>query len=226
MHMTSSWKHSTFFFLSLTAVFSLVGWIDSPSPSSSSCPAEMVPTGTGACIDRNEWRDSKTGKPLIGMSGLPEVETKEDVSLDTFCRSVGKRVCTRKEWMRACSGGERYPYGNEYEPGACNDSRWWKTVDETRVAHRDPKELERLDGSEPPGSRPECRSPSGAMDMVGNAEEWVLCPEGKFGWCLVGGYWASRGSKSCESAILTHSPRWHYYQTSGRCCTSGSKENQ
>ena len=180
----------------------------------------MVPTGMGTCIDVHEWQNPKTGRPLIGASALPELEEDSiDESADTLCRSAGKRTCTRDEWVSACSAGEKFPYGSKYVPGECNDDKWWKTVDETKVARRDPKELSRLDGSEPSGSHPECESPSGAMDMVGNVEEWVRCPEGKFGWCLVGGYWASHGSKSCDSAIVIHAPRWHYYQTGFRCCS-------
>jgi len=178
----------------------------------------MAPTGVGTCIDRREWT-REDGHPLVGASALPEPEAAADVSADTLCRAAGKRVCEREEWMSACSHGERYPYGAKYEPGRCNDSKWWKTVDEAKVAHRDPKELARLDGSEPPGSRDGCESPAGVFDMVGNVEEWVRCREGRFGWCLVGGYWASQGSRTCESAILTHAPRWHYYQTGFRCCT-------
>lgn len=182
------------------------------------CPAGMTPTGVHTCIDVKEWA-GPSGKPLLGVSGLPEPDAKEDVSLDTLCRSVGKRVCEREEWVSACAHGEKFPYGDKYVPGACNDGRAWKQVDEAKVAHRDPKELARLDGSEPGGSRPECRSPSGAFDMVGNVEEWVRCREGEYGWCLVGGYWASQGARTCASAIIKHAPRWHYYQSGGRCCS-------
>lgn len=188
------------------------------------CPLDMVSTGVGTCIDRLEWR-RPDGRPLVGASGLPEPDAREDLSADTACRSIGKRVCEREEWAAACSAGEKYPYGERYTPGVCNDARRWKTVDEARVAHRDPRELDRLDGSDLAGSHPECRSPSGAMDMVGNVEEWVRCREGKYGWCLVGGYWASRGARSCASAILTHAPRWHYYQTGFRCCSDEAQEN-
>ena len=201
------------FFLSIFSML-LLG-----SSSSGGCPPGMAPTGMHTCIDQREW-PGPHGHPLVGASALPEPDAKEDVSADTLCRSVGKRVCERDEWVSACSHGERYPYGDRYEPGACNDTRWWKTVDEAKVAHRDPHELARLDGTEPSGAHPECRSPSGALDMVGNVEEWVRCPEGQFGWCLVGGYWASHGSRSCESAIVKHAPRWHYYQTGFRCCSS------
>lgn len=182
-----------------------------------SCPPDMVSTGVGTCIDRTEWR-RPDGKPLIGASALPELEEgAPDVSADTLCRSVGKRTCERREWRSACSRGTRFPYGDKYEPGVCNDNKPWKgPIDEAKVAHRDPKELARLDGSEPPGA---CPSPSGAVDMVGNVEEWVRCREGRFGWCLVGGYWASNGLRSCDSAIIVHAPRWHFTSTGMRCCT-------
>lgn len=196
-----------------TALLLLVG-----ASSPQSCREGMVPTGKNTCIDRREWQNKKTGRPLIGASALPELEY-EDVSAETLCASVRKRICYHEEWVSACSRGERFPYGDEYTPGECNDAKWWKTVDETKVARRDPKELARLDGTEPSGSRPECRSPSGAMDMVGNVEEWVRCDGTKFGYCLVGGYWTSRGSRSCDSAITSHAPRWHYYQTGFRCCS-------
>jgi formylglycine-generating enzyme required for sulfatase activity len=185
----------------------------------SRCPPDMVPTGTGTCIDRREWPSGEDHRPLVGASGLPEPELPVDESADTLCRSAGKRVCERDEWMSACSRGEKYPYGDRYAPGSCNDARSWKDVDEAKVAHRDRREIERLNGSEPSGARAECRSPSGAFDMVGNVEEWVRCREGTFGWCLVGGYWASQGAKTCSSAILKHAPRWHYYQTGFRCCS-------
>ena len=201
-------------FLALFALFLVAG------SSAPGCPQDMVPTSpaSGICIDRSEWT-LPNGRPLVGASALPEPDAKVDLSADTLCRSVGKRVCEREEWVLACSRGDRFPYGNKYEPGACNDGKWWKSVDEAKVAHLDRKELARLDGSEPPGSRKDCQSPAGALDMVGNVEEWVRCREGRFGWCLVGGYWASQGSRTCESGILIHAPRWHYYQTGFRCCT-------
>lgn len=198
----------------LLSIMVLVTGASSPR----SCPKDMVPTGVNTCIDRREWQNPSTGKPLIGASALPELEYA-DISATTLCASVGKRVCERDEWVNACSRGEKYPYGDKWSPGECNDDKWWKTVDEAKVARRDPKELARLDGTEPSGSHPECESPSGAMDMVGNVEEWVRCPGTKYGYCLVGGYWASRGSKACDSAIVTHAPRWHYYETGFRCCT-------
>jgi formylglycine-generating enzyme required for sulfatase activity len=208
-------------------LFGGVSFLGSLLGGDPSCPSRMVPTGQGTCIDQFEWPGDGR-KPVLGASALPETEAPRGVDADTVCRSVGKRVCEREEWVSACLGPDAtpFPYGGHYEAKACNDARWWKTVDEVKIARRDKQELARLDGSEPGGSRPECRSPTGAFDMVGNVEEWVRCSEGEYGWCLVGGYWASRGSRSCKSAITKHAPRWHYYQTGFRCCSAEKGERE
>src|SRR5262245_30009021 len=38
------------------------------------------------------------------------------------CRAAGKRLCTLAEWTFACRGerSRRFPYGDDYEDGACN----------------------------------------------------------------------------------------------------------
>lgn len=209
-----------------TILLTFAGLAALGSTSAHSCPTDMAPTGGGTCIDRHEW-SRPDGRPLVGASALPEPDMP-DLSADTLCRSAGKRVCEREEWQRACSERVRFPYGEQHEPGRCNDEKQWKSVDEAKVAHRDRAEFARLDGSEKVGSRDGCASPSGAFDMIGNVEEWVRCREGRFGWCLVGGYWASRGSRTCESAVLIHAPRWHYYQTGFRCCSEmvGGKDQR
>src|SRR5207247_6504937 len=43
------------------------------------------------------------------------------------CRASGKRLCTFDEWTAACRGrpdhDNLYPYGDTYEPGACNEGK-------------------------------------------------------------------------------------------------------
>lgn len=188
------------------------------------CPDDMVVARPGVCIDRYEWPNKKGEKPRLVQSGtqqtLGPIENAED-----FCAYYQKRTCTRKDWVAACRGpeGSKFPYGNTYVPGKCNVEKQWRSVNPVKVAQRSPKELARLDQSEPAGSRESCVSPSGAADMVGNAEEWVRCDKGQEDhlgfsrWCLVGGYWADPRS-SCTYVITTHIPEWYYYQTGFRCC--------
>lgn len=75
------------------------------------------------------------------------------------CASRNKRLCTSVEWVRACSGPEKYayPYGNEYDPSRCN------TIDNPRSR-----------GIAPAGSYPLCVNGYGLYDMSGNVAEWTV----------------------------------------------------
>lgn len=189
------------------------------------CPTDMVQTGVGTCIDRYEYPNVKGQKPAVGLSGLPEHrDDRAGIVMDitTLCEAQGKRVCTRSEWVAACKGkhGARYPWGNtKPTPGAheCNTDKLWRHPNEKKIAERDEAEMRKLDQSEPVGNRPMCVSASGAHDMIGNVEEWVTCPGvGTHGWCLQSRHWAAL--VTCDYSVTVHHPRWHYYETGGRCC--------
>lgn len=197
------------------------------------CPVGTVPVDAAVCIDRYEWPNVHGERPLIGASAEPEerdVERGETWDAVALCASVGKRVCTLREWVGACrgDGGARYPWGDRlprFTPGEralpCNADRRHRGVrSEVAIYRRDPVEFARLDQREPSGAR-DCVSASGAVDMVGNVEEWVRCPGvGRYGWCLMGRFWAE--PRSCEYAVTVHAPRWHYYNTGFRCCLDRS----
>jgi hypothetical protein len=184
---------------------------------SKSCPPDMVVAAPGVCIDKYEWPNMKGEHPEIAQSAVVEV-VGEIHDADTICALNGRRTCEYSEWVAACLGpnGSRYPYGDKFVPGACNNDKLWRDVDFERVYHREDKELSRLNQSSASGAYDNCKSASGAYDMVGNAEEWVRCDQGKFGWCLVGGFWAN--AQSCYYAVGVHAPNWHYYETGFRCC--------
>lgn len=188
-----------------------------------SCPASMVIAKEGVCIDRYEWPNKAGVKPLTYASGVEEPDDREVTDAATLCATVGKRVCLKSEWQAAC-GPDKYPYGDTFDPEACNTEKLFRKVDEAKVAKHDKHELARLDQSAPSGSYAKCRSPSGAYDMVGNGEEWVLCAEGTFGWCLMGRYWGQRGS--CKFVVTKHAPRWHFYESSVRCCSDMSSTSR
>ncbi len=97
------------------------------------------------CIDRFEY----PGRNQTPMNNATWFEAKSE------CQSNGKRLCELDEWRRSC--GVKYPYGREWDPSKCN------TQDEAGF----PRTLA------PSGEFQECRSWTGAYDMVGNVLEWV-----------------------------------------------------
>jgi hypothetical protein len=193
------------------------------------CPADMVDTGAGTCIDEYEWPNQRGAKPLLGISGVQEPWDDADEVMDAerLCASVGKRVCELEEWRSACRGKNDapYPFGTKLpkierrEDAPCNYAQFYREVNEMKVWERDPKHMAYLDQSWPSGSHESCRSASGAYDMIGNGEEWVRCPgKNEHGWCLVSRYWAH--AVTCDDVITGHSPKWHYYTTTVRCCVN------
>jgi len=95
--------------------------------------------------------------------GSPAICTTWDQA-GAFCAWEGKRLCTEAEWEKSARGldGRTYPWGDAPAPsctqavmydgtaGACGTGAVW-----------------------PVGSKPAGASPCGAVDMMGNAWEWV-----------------------------------------------------
>ncbi|WP_437576337.1 SUMF1/EgtB/PvdO family nonheme iron enzyme [Sorangium sp. So ce887] len=166
------------------------------------CPADMALVG-GFCIDRYEahlvtdaggelavhphFKRPEAGVRYVARSeaGVFPQAYISRVEATAACAAAGKRLCTRREWQRACRGNgvHRYPYGPHGERERCN----------TGKRHL----LRELFGDHPPGgwsyerhfNSPEldqkpgflarsgdhagCASELGVHDMVGNLHEWV-----------------------------------------------------
>ncbi len=108
---------------------------------------------------------------------LPWEPTGDQIA--TACEAAGKRLCSEQELTDACTGsaGNRFPYGNEYISGTCND--------------------ESGDGAvAPTGSFPDCVDASGQIfDLIGNVADGFGYDSGA-GWVAEGyahggGYLAS-----------------------------------
>jgi hypothetical protein len=143
------------------------------------------------------------------------------------CRAAGKRLCTHAEWTVACRGerNRRFPYGDEYQDGACNVFREAHPASvlhgDASIHHLDPR-LNLVRGPRGPllrrtGESPRCRSEwatDGVFDMVGNLDEWVEDPEGTF----VGGFYARGTRDGCDAKIESHPFDYFDYSLGVRCC--------
>jgi formylglycine-generating enzyme required for sulfatase activity len=100
------------------------------------------------CVDRYEY----PGKGRAPMTGITYKQAQ------ALCGARSLRLCTDREWERACKGprGYRYPYGSKFNADRC--------VTEDR--QETPRALQSG------GSFKRCKSGYGVYDMSGNAAEW------------------------------------------------------
>jgi toxoflavin biosynthesis protein ToxD len=171
------------------------------------------------------------GTPPEGRGNHPVVRIDHDEA-EAYTRwlsaETGRdyRLPTEAEWEKAARGtdGRVYPWGNYFDPSRCNTlegntfSLLYErarplygvvmrvgsfVVDRGLIGDR----FDRLVGTTPVGVHPDGASPYGALDMAGNAEEWVadrfaLYPGYPFGdsydwsaegWVCRGGAWNRPG---------------------------------
>ncbi|MEZ4470060.1 MAG: SUMF1/EgtB/PvdO family nonheme iron enzyme [bacterium] len=109
----------------------------------------LARAGNAFCIDAYEY-PGKGQRPRTSVT---------HTAASGLCKAAGKRLCSDREWLRACvgRGGAAYPYGKEFDGRLCNTED--DDGDERSVATG--------------GSFPKCRSAVGAYDMSGNVAEWT-----------------------------------------------------
>lgn len=167
---------------------------------------------------------SARSQPGVVPSGYLNGRVAEEA-----CRNAGKRLCRLDEWQTACRGqnGRKFPYGDEYQSGACNVARDAHPArllhGNASINHLDPRLNLVEHGTEPllrkTGATPSCRSEWGEdalFDMVGNLDEWVEDSDGTF----AGGFYSRGTHDGCDAAITSHDFAYFDYSLGTRCCLS------
>jgi formylglycine-generating enzyme len=171
------------------------------------------------CIDELEYPNVRGEKPPVMVSFF---------DAEKSCNEAGKRLCRESEWVAACEGPDETPFpgGWRRDSEKCNIDNKWVDPSLTRVYSKDPDvqraELQRLDRSLPGGSKPECKSGFGVLDLTGNVDEWVRADEertnrrSRFA-ALKGGAWG-HVRNACRPVTTSHPPDFKYYFIGFRCC--------
>jgi formylglycine-generating enzyme required for sulfatase activity len=175
------------------------------------------------------WQLNEDVEPAaVAIAGALPNGYLSGYSAERACANAGKRLCSELEWVMACRGEDDlpYPYGPEYEPGACNVMRRSHPAallhDNASIGHLDPR-LNLTDDDEGPllrrtGASARCQSRWGddaIYDMVGNLDEWIADDAGTF----LGGFFSRQTNKGCESRIATHPYGYFDYSLGTRCCS-------
>ena len=204
------------------------------------CPHDMVLV-EDFCVDRYEAPNRADELPFV-MFTFDEAES--------WCAARGKRLCFDDEWTRACEGtaGNAYPYGQDHQPGVCNDEEIWRLYDQSKLnswpinlATDGIETLEALLAAAAAKSAPAaaaadhvsflyqgeragenvgCASDDAVLDLVGNVEEWTRRRDGGAGADFSG---SLKGrywaeSRTCQSAVTTHGNAFRFYEIGFRCC--------
>lgn len=153
---------------------------------------------------------------------------------DAACKRSGKHLCTTQEWQDACMGTKRpyriYPYGMQYEKGACNVERplhpVMRVFGEKRrdsVSMNDPRLNQTPESVAKTGEFSQCVTPEGVYDLQGNLLEWT---QGDKKALLMGGHYveAKLHGKGCRYVTAGHGPEYHDYTTGFRCCKAPDRE--
>jgi len=119
-------------------------------------------------VDGANWRHPE-GPGSTTVDGQPVVQLNY-TDAQAYCAWVGGRVPTEAEWEKAARGpgGEIYPWGNAWDGSRLNYCDALCPVSPRDSAYDDGS-----GGLAPVGSYPDGASPYGALDMMGNAWEWV-----------------------------------------------------
>jgi hypothetical protein len=189
-------------------------WLDPPPYQNLRCGEYAKPAKCKVprvrrrfCIDREEYTDAADA----GTTDALPVVNKSWLEAKALCEARGARLCKESEWEFACEGPEMspYPYGWRRDSTICN-------FDKTDLGGANDK---LKDLRAPIDAYPECLSPFGVHDMVGNVDEWVerenMRPPNRS--ALRGGWWLP-GRNRCRATTTAHGEEYTGKQVGFRCC--------
>ncbi len=167
---------------------------------------------------------SSVGVASHRACSMPGVQPWRSVSwleANAACAAAGKRLCTEQEWQAACEGSSvnTYPYGDTYDPEACNGNDY----DHDCTGGDDDLGLPTgtAYGCPPPASS-QCVSEDGVLDMSGNFKEWtgtvvsVLPPA----YRIRGGAFDSIGiGLTCQFDFVAGAEAFQFPNLGFRCCS-------
>ena len=216
-------------------------------PASGNCPHGMARIGDSFCIDRYEaslvevgadgsergWSPyhsptSSVHVPAVSPRGVVPQAYISEGQAERACRSAGKRLCSNREWVGACTGPQhtQFPYGTARQTGRCNENHARHPVVQlfghARAyiwdgIHMNDPQLNQLPGTLAlTGAFSGCTNEFGVFDMVGNLHEWTNDSDGTFR----GGYYMDThlNGEGCSYATQAHDTSYHDYSTGFRCC--------
>lgn len=162
------------------------------------------------CIDTREFTPPGYTYPLTHVNWG---------EAQNLCHAMDKRLCLEAEWEFACEGPDAlpFPYGYVRDGKRCNHD----FPEEELVTAPD----QFIDRRVAADALPECKSPFGVLNMVGNVDEWTT-REGREKprrAILRGGWWLV-GRNRCRAATDNHSELYAGVQTGFRCCKAARKK--
>lgn len=138
-----------------------------------------------------------------------------------LCENDGKRLCSDEEWTLACEGKEMLPYPYGYVR-----NRGYANLPISEICNIDKTELVKngqlIDHRATKDKYPNCLSPFGVHNMVGNADEWVINVNGSetqvpYVSGLRGGWWGPLRNR-CRAMTTGHNQYYKQEQIGFRCC--------
>jgi formylglycine-generating enzyme len=178
------------------------------------------------CIDVYEYPNIEGERPRSWMTWY---------DARTALEKQGKRMCSPSEWSFACEGPEMhpYPYGDGYhrDSTSCNtDNPFHEDPNEPinpktgkrpllnvfhATSHKTPTATVLDQMLVTAGYKPNCVSPFGVHDLVGNIDEWVAL-DGKPSYLMGGHVFGVRNN--CRADTTGHGPLFSWYETGTRGC--------